>query len=148
MSESRVATSYCNECGMLSVQFGRCISCGWDGTLKVIDRRGSDDGKRQKAVTPPDFISEVKPTENPLEFVFVFPGNRVPEQKVRMTRTEIIGFKLATSRASGIGPRGKRAMDAAQRKVDFITRRARQIHEQSELLNAGVTNTVGPKETQ
>lgn len=95
--------------------------------IKIIDRRGQPKPERQKM--PPDLVTEVRSTDDPLVFVVVLPGNRIPEHRVKFTRQEALGFNLAARRAKGLGPSQQKAVHAARLKVLKVVQKAMQVHE-------------------
>ena len=97
--------------------------------FRIIDRRGQP--KEERKVTPPDFISDIRPTDDPLTFIAVFPGNRVPEQTFKVSRLEAMGVKLWTTQR-GIGPKGQQAIHAARMRMLKVMEKAVKVHNQAD----------------
>jgi len=98
--------------------------------FRIIDRRGQP--KEERKITPPDYVAEFRETNDPLVFVAVLPGNRVPEQQFKMSRLEVMGFKLLAQRATGVGPSGQKAIHAFRMRVAKFTDKAVKVHNQTD----------------
>ena len=95
--------------------------------LKIIDRRGEP--KPDPPKDPPDRISDIRDTDDPMVKIAVFPGNRVREQTFKVSRLEARGFKLASQNTQGLGPDGQKAVHAARQKVLKVMQKAARVHE-------------------
>ena len=103
--------------------------------LKIIDKRGQP--KPEREVAAPDYISDIRATDDPLVWVAVFPGNRVQEQQFKVSRLEARGFNLAARHAKGLGPDGQRAVHACRQKVLKVMETAMRVHREAGQPTAG-----------
>lgn len=94
---------------------------------KVIDRRGTNPGRLESRIRP-DVITEIKETADPMEWIAIFPGNRVQEQRFKLNRLEARGFKLLSRKMPVRSKDEQQAAAAARRKVLKVIERAVKVH--------------------
>ena len=113
--------------------------------FKVIDRRGAP--KEERKPTSPDLVTDIRETDDPMVFIAVLPGNRVPEQPFKVSRLEAHGFKLLAKRSKGYGPDGQRAAHAARMKVLKVIEKAMKVHNGADVPGMNTT-VLGPRLVQ